>query len=115
MVKLVIFFEPPDDIQAFEASWQTFLRQAEKMPGLRKETVGRVERFLYGSHSVFQIHEFYFDSIKEAEEAMASPQGVEAGKLLQAMTGGRVTLLFADHKEDDLEHIRRHTQMHDVP
>jgi len=115
MVKLVILFEPPEELQAFEAAWQTFLRQAEQMPGLKKETVSRVERFLYGDRAVYQIHEFYFDSIKEAEEAMASPQGVEAGKLLQTMTAGRFSLFFADHKEDDLENIRRHTRKERAP
>jgi hypothetical protein len=37
--------------------------------------------------------------------AMASPQGRAAGKLLQAMTRGQLTLYLADHKEDDLENI----------
>jgi hypothetical protein len=52
------------------------------------------------------MHELYFDSLQDLERAMASPQGREAGRLLQQMTSGRLTLFFADHKEDDLKNIR---------
>jgi hypothetical protein len=33
---------------------------------------------------------------------------MEAGRLLQDMTGGRLNLLIADHSEDNLENIRRY-------
>jgi hypothetical protein len=39
---------------------------------------------------------------------MSSPEGQAAGELLQLMTAGRMTLLYADHKEDNLENIQRH-------
>jgi hypothetical protein len=41
---------------------------------------------------------------------MISPEGRAAGELLQRMTGGRMTLLFADHMQDELENILKHRQ-----
>jgi hypothetical protein len=53
-------------------------------------------------------HELFFDSIEDIQKAMSTAEGQAAGETLQRMTAGRVTLLLADHKEDDLENIRRH-------
>jgi uncharacterized protein (TIGR02118 family) len=110
MHKLVILIEPLDDWQAFEAAWPEFLHQAEAMPGLRREATSRVDEFLYGANLCAQIHELYFDSLEAAQMAMASPEGRAAGRLLQKMTGGHVTLFFADHKEDNLENIRKYRE-----
>lgn len=107
MHKLVILIEPLDDWQAFEKIWPQFLHQVEEMPGIRREASCRVERFLFGDTSYGQIHELYFDTVADAESAMASPHGRAAGTLLQKMTGGRMVLLIADHKEDDIENIRK--------
>jgi hypothetical protein len=54
------------------------------------------------------MHELYFENLQAAQQAMASEQGRAAGKLLQVMTGGRMTLFFADHKEDDLNNIQKY-------
>ena len=108
MHKLVILIEPLTDWQAFEDAWPDFLHQAEVMPGLRREASSRVEKFLYGKMSIHQIHELYFDSLQEAQQAMASSPGQLAGKLLQRMTGGKMTLFLADCREDDIENLRRY-------
>lgn len=108
MHKFVIMIEPLDDWDAFEANWPEFLHQVEAMPGLRREATSRVARFLYGSCPCVQMHELFFDSLEDAEQAMASPEGRAAGRLLQAMTGGRMSLFFTEYQEDDLENIRRY-------
>jgi uncharacterized protein (TIGR02118 family) len=110
MVKLVIQIPPFENWSAFDQFWPRFLHQAEDMPGLRREATSHVEAVLYGSANISRVHELFFDSLQAAQAAMASPHGQEAGRLLQAMTGGRVTLFLADHKEDDIEHIRMHRQ-----
>jgi len=108
MHKLVILIEPQIDWDTFEEAWPAFLHLVESMPALRREATSRIEGFLYGEIPFAQMHELYFDNLQAAQEAMASEQGRAAGKLLQAMTGGRMTLFFADHKEDDLEHIQKY-------
>lgn len=107
MYKLVMMIGPLDDWAAFDEAWPQFLHEVESMPGLRREATSRVHTVLYGEAPVEFVHELFFDSLEDARQAMASSQGRTAGKLLQAMTGGRLTLYLADHKEDDLENIRK--------
>lgn len=105
MHKLVILIEPLQDYDAFEESWPQFLHMAESMPGLRRESTSRVDGVLYGRYHCTIIHELYFDSLADIQEAMKSAEGRATGELLQKMTGGHMTLLYADHKEDNLENI----------
>ena len=108
MYKLVILIEPQPDWQEFERVWPQFLKWAEKMPGLIRETTSPVDRLLHGHYHVAMVHELYFESLGAAQDAMASPAGEEAGKTLQIITAGKVTLLFADHLEDELKNIQEH-------
>ena len=110
MYKLVILIEPLEDAQKFEDDWPEFLHKIERMPGLQREAISRVEAFLYGPTPCARMHELYFDTLQAAEQAMASQEGREAGQLLRRMTGGKMTLFFAEHKEDDLANIRKHQQ-----
>lgn len=110
MHKLVILIEPLENWEVFEAGFPDFLHLAEEMPGLLRETIGRVDDHLYGRFHVQQMHELYFESREAAEKAMASATGRAAGRLLQRITEGRVVLFFSDHMEDDLENIRRYRQ-----
>ena len=113
MYKLVILIEPQQDWQEFEQAWPKFLKLAEKMPGLIRETTSPVDRLLHGHYHVAMIHELYFESLQAAQDAMASPAGEEAGKTLQIITAGKVTLLFAEHLEDELKNIQAHHSQND--
>jgi uncharacterized protein (TIGR02118 family) len=108
MHKLVILIEPLENWQDFEDLWPEFLHHAEEMPGLLREATSRVEMFLFGATQYAQMHELFFDSLEEAQRAMASPDGRAAGKLLQQMTRGKMCLFFAEYKEDSLENIRKY-------
>jgi len=101
MHKLIILFESPENEQAFQLGWQKFLGLAERMPGLRRETVSRVVQRLFGKPEggIALIHELLFDSKEALEAAMQSPEGQAAGKFLQSFTGGKVVLLVAEHLE----------------
>lgn len=110
MYKLVILIPLPEDSRQFEQRWPEFLAEAERMPGLIRETTSRVDRVVYGDFPVQLIHELYFDSLKLAAEAMGSIEGKRAGKILQEITKGKVGLLLADHTQDELSNIRKHSQ-----
>jgi uncharacterized protein (TIGR02118 family) len=109
MHNLIILFELPDNgravtyhnEQAFQLNWQKFLGLAERMPGLRRETVSRVARVLFGKPEggYTLVHELLFDSKEALEAALQSPEGQAAGTFLQSFTGGRVMLLLAEHME----------------
>jgi hypothetical protein len=107
MYKLVILIESIAD-SGFESNWPQFLRLAESMPGLVREATSREVKMLYGEMACSFIYELYFDSLLALQQGLASPQGQEAGRLLQMMTGGHVKLLYANHQEDTLENIRRY-------
>jgi hypothetical protein len=107
MHKLVILIEPPDDWAAFDDTWPQFLHHAEGMPGLLREATSRVDAFIYGERTYALMHELFFDTLEQAREAMVSAEGRQAGQVLQTLSRGRMALFFADHKEDDLENIRR--------
>jgi hypothetical protein len=106
MHKLVILIFTTRSPQ-FDAHWPEFLHAAERIPGLRREATSRVSQVLHGQLRGELIHELYFDSYAELESGLNSPEGRQAGELLQALTGGGMVLLLAEHSEDDLENIRR--------
>lgn len=107
MHKLVILIEEMEDPGIFEEGWPNFLHWAEQMPGLRGETTSRATHTLYGRYPLNLIHELYFDDARAAYRALESSQGQAAGQTLQTITGGRMTLLFAEHQEDSLDNIQR--------
>lgn len=110
MHKLIILVEQVPDEDLFDEIWPQFLHLAERMPGLQQEATCRVEHLLFGSRPVFLVHELFFDTLADIQEAMSSPEGRAAGELLQRMSAGQLTLLIADHKQDDIDHIRTHQQ-----
>lgn len=108
--KLVILIETTA-IPDFHEYWPRFLHAAENIPGLMREATSRVNRVLYGDIECSMIHELFFNSLATLNAGLASAPGQEAGRLLQEMTGGKVTLLIADHAEDDLANIRIYKSM----
>ncbi len=110
MVKLVILIEPLDDWSKLEASWPQFLHHAEEMPGLQREAASTIDSMLYGNTAYMQMHELFFDSLEAARQAMSSPPGQAAGRLLQQMTDGKLVLFFADYKEDYIANLRKYKQ-----
>jgi uncharacterized protein (TIGR02118 family) len=108
MYKLVILVEALEIWDSFEERWPEFLHLVETLPGLRREATSRVDVFLYGASPYLNMHELFFDSRAEAEAALSSPNGQAAGALLQQMSSGKMTLFFADHREDDLDNIQKY-------
>jgi uncharacterized protein (TIGR02118 family) len=113
MHKLVIMVELLKDETRFDEMWPEFLHVSERMPGLVKEATCRVESTLFGSFQPALLHELYFKSVSDIQKAMSSPEGRAAGELLQQMTGGNMSLIIADHKEDAIENIRRYQRGND--
>jgi uncharacterized protein (TIGR02118 family) len=108
MYKLIILIEPPADSSSFDDSWPEFLNQAEQMPGLVREATVRVTHTLFGASQIHMIHELFFETQADLQAAMASPEGQASGQILQRITAGNMTLLVAEHREDDLENIKRY-------
>ena len=101
MHKLIILIPSFPNEASFEARWPEFIGLSATLPGLRHETTSRVTHKMYGSYACTLIHELHFDSAEALREALKSAIGMQAGQTLQRITGGQVTLLLAEHLEDD--------------
>jgi hypothetical protein len=106
MFKLVIIIQPEIDQQTFFDGWPEFLNQAEQMPGLERIVTAPVHVHLTGDYQPLMVHELIFDTQQALEKALVSEPGVAAGKVLQKVTGGAVTLVTAGHMEESSENLR---------
>ena len=104
MHKLMLLFRQPTDVVEFETRWShSFVRAAERMPGLRRVALSRIIGGPFGEVDLHLVHEFYFDDAQAMRDAMASQEGQDAGKALMSFAAEEVTLCFAEHLEDDLK------------
>lgn len=110
MFKLIILIEPDINQETFFEGWPRFLEHAEQMPGLKRFVTAPVHQAIFGSYSPLMVHELHFESQSALEAALASEHGTAAGKILQAITGGNISLLMAAHLEDSGENLRRFRQ-----
>jgi uncharacterized protein (TIGR02118 family) len=109
MYKLIILIGPVADKTHFSEGWPRFLHLAEDMPGLIREAAVRIQQPpLYGDLDTHMIHELFFEDQEALLEALTSPKGKVAGEQLQSITAGQMTLLIAEHKEDDIENLRNY-------
>ncbi|OGO10912.1 MAG: hypothetical protein A2Z66_14650 [Chloroflexi bacterium RBG_13_66_10] len=102
MHKLMLLFRHPASIEGFETAWShSFVPAAEQMPGIRRVTVSRPLESLSGPSDLYLVHEFFFDNLPLAREAMTSPAGQAAGRALMSFAAENVSLCFAEHLEED--------------
>ena len=107
MYKLMILIPPHVDETAIDEAWPEFLRNAEQMPGLLRESASHTRQLIYGRKIITRVYEFYFPDQTTLLRGMTSPHGEKAAQLIHDMTQGRATILTAEHKEDELENILR--------
>ena len=101
MYKLIALFTQPAEVEKFEMRWShEFVALAEKMPGLRRATVSRIEGGPAGPSPYQLIHEFFFDDKDTLLAAMTSPEGTAAARCLMDLAADNVTLMFAEHLEE---------------
>ena len=100
MVKFMILFSTPDDLERFEDSYNNFLALIERMPDIRRRQVINVLGSPMGTPRLYRILEVYFDSYDALNAALKSPQGQEAGGELRTFPSGEIELLFAEVYEE---------------
>jgi hypothetical protein len=101
--QLLILIPLTVEIQSFDEGWPEFLKTAEKMPGLIQESVNRIDNIIYGQNHLRRIYSFSFKDRSSLEQALLSPDGEKAGKLLHKITKGNMILLGGDYKQDSLK------------
>lgn len=108
MYKLIIVIEKQAIRGKFDDLWPRFLYHAERMPGLVREASSRIEDVLVGDVSLGLVHELFFETQDALQNAMVSSHGQEAGKILQEIAGGALSLMIAEHKEDSIENLLKY-------
>jgi uncharacterized protein (TIGR02118 family) len=97
MIKLIALYREPADIQAFEDHYtEKHTPLIQKMPGLKKLEVSRVNNALAGDARYYLIASMYFENEDTLNAALASPEGKAAGKDLMDFAAGIVSLLVAE-------------------
>lgn len=87
MVKFVILFRTPGDIEQFENSYNYFLMLVEGMPNIERRQVNTVLGSPLGETNLYRALEVYFDDYDVMDAALNSPNGQEAGGVLMSRFG----------------------------
>ena len=101
MIKFMILFQQPTDLDTFENSYQDFLALVERMPNILRRQVVHITGSPQGTPQYYRILELYFESPETQQEALMSSIGQEAGKEIGRFPQGSVELLFADVYEEE--------------
>ena len=94
------------DINTFDEGWPDFLKAAEGMEGMIRESVSRIDRCIFGKNDFQRIYSFQFHDKSSFEQALTSPPGQKAGNIIHEITGGEVLLISGTFQEDSLSHIQ---------
>ena len=101
MIKFMIVFDQPADVDSFESVYQDFLALVERMPNILRRQVVHITGSPQGTPQFYRVLEIYFASPQAQQEALMSAIGQEAGKELDRLPAETVHLLFADVYEEE--------------
>ncbi|MCS6774848.1 MAG: EthD family reductase [Anaerolineae bacterium] len=97
MVKLIIFFRKPRDVDAFEAHFsQRHVPLISGMPNVVRTSVSRAIGAPRGEAPYYLIHEVYFRDLPALNFALNSAEGRAAGADLMAFARDLATVMFAE-------------------
>ena len=100
MLKFMLMFRQPADVEAFENSYNDLLALIERMPDIQRRQVVSVTGSPTGTASYYRMLEIYFEDRATMEAALMTPIGQEAGGQIQTFPPGSFELLFADVYEE---------------
>ncbi len=81
MVRFMVLYPQPNDVEAFERHYfEVHVPLAKKLPGLRRYTVSRNPRRVRGAEPYFMIAELDWDDMPSLERDFASPLGQEIAR-----------------------------------
>ena len=111
MYKLILIFKEVDeaDLDFIEHRWShEFVPLAERMPSLQRVSISRVTKSITPEADIQLIHELFFDSLEDLDQAMKSDIGQQAGRLLMDFASQAVQVYFAEHAEDTPTIVENH-------
>jgi uncharacterized protein (TIGR02118 family) len=97
MVKLIIFFRQPADVDAFEEHFANrHVPLISEMPNVVRSSVTRAVGAPRGEPAYYIIHDVYFADLPSLTFALNSAPGRAAGADLMAFARDLVTLMYAE-------------------
>lgn len=97
MIKLIIFFRKPADVDAFEEHFANHhVPLIGKMPNVKRTAVTRAIGAPRGEAPYYLIHDVYFADLASLNYALNSPEGRATGADLMGFAREIVTLMFAE-------------------
>lgn len=97
MKKLLALYEAPGEADLFMEHFRTVhLPLIDKIPGLVRTEVTRIERMLLGKTAFFLLAEMYFADDDSFRTAMHSPENTASGADLANFAGGLATVMTGE-------------------
>lgn len=101
MVKFMILFLKPANMEAFENSYNNFLALIERMPDITRRQVVHVTGSPTGFPPYHRILEIYFPDMPTLLEALRSKEGQIAGAELRNFPARSFEAVFAEVYEEE--------------
>ena len=96
MVKLVVLYKKPADVEAFEKHYREIHAPlAKKMPGLRRLEVSHFTGSPGGEPRFYMMAELFFDNKEALKAGLGSDEGKAAAKDVMSFAGDLVHMMFA--------------------
>jgi uncharacterized protein (TIGR02118 family) len=101
MVKFMILFRKPTDLDAFERRYNEFLALIERMPDIERRQVISILGSPLGEARYYRILEIYFSDTPRMEASLRSKAGQEAGgDLTKRFPKDTFDVIFAEVYEE---------------
>lgn len=100
MIKLIALYRKPEDPEGFDKHYDTIHTPlVRKYPGLRKLEITRITGAPIGDSKFHLMAEMYWDTLREMEQSLASPEGRAVTKDLMSFAAPIVTVFHGEVKE----------------
>lgn len=97
MKKMIALYKAPGDADAFMDHYKTtHMLLVEKIPGLVKTELTRIDRTFMGDQGNFLIAEMYFEDEESFKAALKSPENAATGADLTNFAEGIVTVMIGE-------------------
>ncbi|MFC4075884.1 EthD family reductase [Salinithrix halophila] len=98
MVKLIALYKHPENKESFDRHYEgVHTPLTEKMPGLKKLEVTRMEGAPMGGEAKYYLEAaMYFEDRAALDAAMGSPEGRASAKDLMGFAGPLVTMMIGE-------------------
>ena len=100
MIKFVVQFRQPTDMNNFENAYNDFLALVENMPNIVRRQVVHITGSPLGQSPYYRALELYFDTVDTMRAALMTPAGQEAGNELARFAENSFEVFFAEVFEE---------------